>query len=154
MDADDPQQRLLRAAAEREEAEGRAVGDGGVEIVGLGLRLRQPKRVLVAGAIILGVFLALTTSWAWAASGATSAGSSAPGLGIAASDAQRVLQLNYVSFHPFNLIYRLSAQTLFGLPGARVTAGRSLPKQVDRFPRRGRCRGCTCPFAALIFSIG
>eukprot|EP00198_Chlamydomonas_reinhardtii_P002386 XP_001691722.1 low-CO2-induced U-box protein [Chlamydomonas reinhardtii] len=117
MDADDPQQRLLRAAAEREEAEGRAVGDGGVEIVGLGLRLRQPKRVLVAGAIILGVFLALTTSWAWAASGATSAGSSAPGLGIAASDAQRVLQLNYVSFHPFNLIYRLSAQTLFGLPG-------------------------------------
>ncbi|KAG2438159.1 hypothetical protein HXX76_005767 [Chlamydomonas incerta] len=113
MDGDDPQQRLLRAAAEREEADGRAVGDEEFEVFGLRLRLPKPKRGLVSGAVVISVFLALTTSWAWSASGASS--SAAPG--IAASDAQRVLQLNYVSFHPFNLIYRMSAQTVFGIPG-------------------------------------
>ncbi|KAG2450771.1 hypothetical protein HYH02_004608 [Chlamydomonas schloesseri] len=116
MDTDDPQQRLLRAAAEREEAEaeGRAVDDAEFEVIALRLRLPQPaKRIFFCGAALVTLLVAFSTCWA--ATRATS--SAAQGVGIAETNAQRVLQLNYVSFHPFNLIYRLSAQTLFGLPG-------------------------------------
>ncbi len=50
------------------------------------------------------------------------------------SPAHESRRLRFYAYHPFNLFYRITAQTLFGLPGMGVSAASKVPSLLARRP--------------------